>query len=254
MESRKENKEGGSFPLEPTEEMGRNSNFNSLEPIEEMGRNSNFNSLPLIKFCGITSQEGASFARRLPCDFIGFIFSPESPRYIAPEMAASIDTGACKRVGVFVHETFDLIISIMEKARLDYAQFHGPQDISAASRIGAARVIRVIWPESYQSPHELQEALSLWEPHCAFFLFDSGIAGGGHGRRIEKSRLGFFSLTQKPSILAGGLAPDNIFGLWPNEYPSLIGMDFNSGVEKSPGVKDLELMRKVTSLLRPQNI
>src|SRR5207244_461123 len=58
---------------------------------------------------------------------IGFNFFPQSPRYIAPEHAAKIQTEGVRRVGVFVNEPAARIAEIARIARLDVAQLHGDE-------------------------------------------------------------------------------------------------------------------------------
>jgi len=43
-----------------------------------------------IKVCGITRSEDAAAAAGLGADALGFVFYPDSPRYIAPHAAAGI--------------------------------------------------------------------------------------------------------------------------------------------------------------------
>jgi phosphoribosylanthranilate isomerase len=50
---------------------------------------------------------------------------------------------------------------------------------------------------------------------------------------------------RKPVILAGGISPANFAEIAAEVKP--YGMDVNSGVESSPGVKDHALMRRILS-------
>jgi phosphoribosylanthranilate isomerase len=146
-------------------------------------------------------------------------------------------------VGVFVGQGAEEILAIMAEARLDLAQLHGEQSLLVARAIGAQRAIRVFWPERYGGrSDDWARDLELWSKEVAYFLFDAGLSGGGHGRQLDLQRsspAGETWFSPRPYFLAGGLKPGDWPKLWPNDDPRLVGLDFNSGVEISPGVKDL---------------
>ena len=71
-----------------------------------------------IKVCGITRQSDLSTAMGMGAHFCGFVFHPKSPRYIAPERAAALDSALIRRVGVFVNQDAEQIMDIMKTARL----------------------------------------------------------------------------------------------------------------------------------------
>src|SRR3954471_21087445 len=99
----------------------------------------------ILKICGVTNQEDANAAIAAGANAIGFNFYPKSPRYIAPERAAEIVTGAgIRRVGVFVNEPKGRVEETAHAAALDVAQLHGdeiPSDFPADVAVWkAARV------------------------------------------------------------------------------------------------------------------
>ena len=134
-----------------------------------------------IKVCGITRQSDLSTAMGMGAHFCGFIFHPGSPRYIAPSRAAALDSALIRRVGVFVNQNAEEIMDIMKTARLEFAQLHGAHSLDCARRIGPEKVIRVLWPDRYESVDALQREMELWADSCAWFLLDAGSQGGGHG-------------------------------------------------------------------------
>jgi phosphoribosylanthranilate isomerase len=168
-------------------------------------------------------------------DLVGFVFSPKSPRGVAPAEARELKTPGSLRVGVFVDQTASQILAAMAEARLDLAQLHGEQDIAAAQEIGPERVIRVFWPERHiNDPGSLAAEMARWARAAALFLFDAGVGSGGHGRKIA----GPAFRSPKPFFLAGGLKPADFGQLWPASDPNLWGLDFSSGLEIAPKVKD----------------
>lgn len=190
-----------------------------------------------VKICGMTRQRDLDRADGLGADFCGFIFHPKSPRRIEPEIAARLRSGRMSRVGVFVNQGANEIRAIMTAARLDYAQLHGSQTAQDAKIIGPERVIRVIWP---QREAHAGSPLQAWrEFPCAFFLLDAGQSGGGSGAVLDWASLNDLKLG-RPWLLAGGLCATNISEAVAACAPW--GVDLNSGIEDSPGLKNHEKM------------
>ncbi|MDR2405248.1 MAG: phosphoribosylanthranilate isomerase, partial [Deltaproteobacteria bacterium] len=186
---------------------------------------------PIIKFCGIRCQRDADKAASLGISLMGFIFHPESPRYISPQDAQKINAGVSKKVGVFVKERGNDLKEKMDISGVHLAQFHGDQDENDALLLGKERVIRVLWPERYENAADLLEDMDKWASLSKYILLDSGKSGGGHGRVMMLEGSNFYRLAKNPYILAGGLNKENISGLWPSQDQMLLGFDFNSGVE-----------------------
>ena len=155
-----------------------------------------------IKVCGITRQSDLSTAMGMGAHFCGFIFHPKSPRYIAPSRAAALDSALIRRVGVFVNQNAEEIMDIMKTARLEFAQLHGAQSLDCARRIGPEKVIRVLWPDRYESLDALQKEMELWADSCAWFLLDAGSQSGGHGVFPGLERPGFPEIP--PALVPGG--------------------------------------------------
>ena len=158
----------------------------------------------LVKVCGLKRAEDVREAAEQGVDFCGFIFHPQSPRAIAPARAAELDSGGCRRVGVFVDQGSEEILGIMETARLDFVQLHGRQSVDCALRIGAEKVIRVLWPERFASAGALQAEIDRHARACAYYLLDAGKRGGGSGRHLDWEALRELRFPH-PWLLAGGL-------------------------------------------------
>lgn len=195
----------------------------------------------LLKVCGITRQEDATVCEQLGVDFCGFVFHPASLRYVTPEHVSTIQTNQCKRVGVFTtHDPLE-IAKIMDVARLDYAQLHARQDDEVVRAIGGERVIRVQFPEQAGVSAQTTSAEPAHMPHVAYTLFDSGY---GTGKPFDWALL---SQATRPFFVAGGLTANNIPKLLSVCHPD--GLDVNSGVEVSPGIKSETLIREIKELL-----
>ncbi len=200
----------------------------------------------LVKVCGLTRQEDAHLCAQLRVNLAGFIFHPDSPRNIAPEAAAAIDTGAMMRVGVFVRQSVEEVREIMSRARLHLAQLHGDQVEAFCEALGRNRVMRVFWPERHASREDLEREMARFVPLARYFLLDAGSGGGGHGRATDFTLLAGLRV-DKSWFLAGGLGPDNLAEALLRTCPC--GVDLNSGVEASPGIKDHDKVRTAMSIL-----
>ena len=161
-----------------------------------------------IKVCGITRQSDLSTAMGMGAHFCGFIFHPGSPR-------------------------------------LEFAQLHGAHSLDCARRIGPEKVIRVLWPDRYESVDALQREMELWADSCAWFLLDAGSQGGGHGVSLDWTSLASLS-SPRPWFLAGGLSSASLNRALEQCSPD--GIDLNSGVEAIPGQKSPQ---KLLAALKP---
>ncbi|MBQ7739162.1 MAG: phosphoribosylanthranilate isomerase [Desulfovibrionaceae bacterium] len=200
----------------------------------------------LIKICGLTRAEDVQVALDLGCDLAGFIFHPQSPRYIEPSVAASFDSGNMRRVGVFVTEDSDEILQIAKEARLDLIQLHGDQSEEVAQKIGPERVIRVLWPDRYMHKGQLYQAMCK-QAHCAYYLLDAGMSRGGSGKTFDWAEISGIEAPH-PWFLAGGLRAKNIVLAMQEFSPD--GLDLNSGLEEAPGIKSKAKMEEAVNLIR----
>lgn len=204
----------------------------------------------LIKVCGLTRAEDVAACHTLGADLTGFIFYSKSPRYVSPEQVAAIPNAFPARVGVFMGYSVAQVRSIMHTARLQFAQLHGDESVEFCRAIGAKQVIKVLWPERYSSPQELHEVCQKYSAVCAMFLLDAGKSGGGHGKVFSHKNIHEFS-PAKPWLLAGGLRPFMIEKTLSTCLPD--GIDINSGVETSPGIKDVNAIKDIIQQLHHKN-
>ena len=80
-----------------------------------------------------------------------------------------------------------------------------------------------------------------------FALLDAGTSGGGHGVSLDFTSLASLD-PPAPWWLAGGLGPDNLREALSSCSP--FGVDLNSGVESSPGVKDKDKLTRAMEVIR----
>lgn len=203
---------------------------------------------PKLKVCGLTGLSQISELCEMGVDFLGFIFYEKSPRYVlnrlSLEQLKSVPHPG--KTGVFVNETIDKIVEIVENAVLNFVQLHGDESLDFISqlrqrlneKIGIIKVIRI----GNQSTEELQKIINQQPTTIDYLLFDTDSkAFGGTGKSFDWEILNQIE-TPKPYFLSGGISPENIQQLNTiNQQP--FALDINSKFENEPGVKDLQKIK-----------
>ncbi|VFS23048.1 phosphoribosylanthranilate isomerase /indole-3-glycerol phosphate synthase [Enterobacter cancerogenus] len=127
-----------------------------------------------------------------------------------------------------------------EALSLSAVQLHGNEDQAYIDALRAALAPRVqIWKA--QSVGDTLPVRNL--NHVDKYVLDNG--QGGSGQRFDWSLLKDEALDNV--LLAGGLSPDNCVEA---AKAGCAGLDFNSGVESQPGIKDASKLASVFKTLR----
>jgi len=184
-----------------------------------------------VKICGITNLEDALVAVRAGADALGFVFYPESPRYITPQKAKDIVKRLppfIEKVGLFVNVDKDEIEFTCKESGMSLAQIHF--DVSDTFltdlKIPYIRVVRAKCKE---------DIVKFGDEYRIVDAFVQSY--GGEGKRIDKNW--FTGVDCSRIIVAGGLNSSNLKEL---EEFDFYGFDVSSGVEKSKGIKDKKLV------------
>jgi phosphoribosylanthranilate isomerase len=192
-----------------------------------------------IKICGLTRREDVELACALGAAYVGFNFASVSPRRVSLETARDLSRATrpgVARVGVFVHETREEILEAIEAAGLDLVQIHrplAPDDLDDMPRpvIAVERV----------SSRGIEVAPPALLARCRSVLLDTaGGRPGGTGTAFDWNIL-VGKTWPVPLILAGGLGPENVAEAISRVRPAAV--DVASGVESSPGIKDVTRLR-----------
>ena len=193
-----------------------------------------------VKICGMTQLKDALFAVEQGVDAVGFIFYKKSPRAVTMKTVREIITKLpplVDTVGVFVNESAERVNKIADYCGLDLVQLHGEESPAFCRKIHR-RVIKAFRVKDLQSIKQLEKF-----PVSGFLLDTfSDDLHGGTGKTFDWN-LALPAKKMGPVILAGGLTPRNILQAVRQVRP--YGVDVCSGVEKSPGIKDLEKVRAV---------
>lgn len=217
-----------------------------------------------IKICGLTDLDQAveicswqHFSpKNLRVTDLGFICVEASPRYILPEKINEIVAALPQhilKVGVFAHHSPEKIAQIVQQANLTAAQLHSDESPQFCQQLRALlpdlTIIKALRIKD-------QSSLALTKQYEAVvdtLLLDAYHPEqlGGTGHTLNWHDLQQFS-PRIPWLLAGGLNPDNIQTALALLQPD--GVDLSSGVERSPGDKDLtkvkKLLEKISACLK----
>lgn len=200
-----------------------------------------------IKICGITNKKDALDAARLGVDMLGFVFYAKSKRYVEPRTVSDIANELpprMARVGVFVNEAKEKVLEIAQDASLDMLQFHGDETPEYCSAF--RNEYKVIKAFRLKDKKDLN-AMNNYD--VDYILLDTYKTDsiGGTGETFDWGMLKDFEIL-KPVILSGGLNPSNVAKAIKDIAP--YGVDVSTGVETSPGRKDLKLMEKFVTNVR----
>jgi phosphoribosylanthranilate isomerase len=198
-----------------------------------------------VKICGVTDPANARAAVEMGADYLGLNFYPGSPRFVtvqrALEIAAEV-AGRAPLVGVFVDAPASEVEEIAGQVGLDLLQFSGVEGPEVVAPF-ASRAIKAFRTGGLPPRAELEAWGEVWgvlidAPHATLYggtgeAWDYGTAGGG----LENRRL----------FLAGGIGPGNARRA---VAAAPYAIDVCSRVESAPGIKDLELLRRLFQEVR----
>ena len=193
------------------------------------------------KVCGLTRAQDAKAAFEAGAIYGGLIFVPTSPRAVSVDQAREvINTAPLSYVGVFRNAPVAEVVERAATLQLSAVQLHGDEDQSYIDSLRAELPASVqIWKALSVADTLPSRTLN----HVDKYVFDNG--QGGSGQRFDWSLLQGQDLSNV--ILAGGLSADNCVEA---AKSGCVGLDFNSGVELQPGIKDASKLASAFQTLR----
>ena len=220
----------------------------------------------IVKVCGMRDGENIRQVVELGVDWIGMIFWDKSPRNVTmiPTNAGIIPdrangqwskvNGQCKRVGVFVDEMAQNIVTRVFNYKLDIIQLHGHESPTLIRNLRLTLDpdirpgIKIIKAISVSSRDDL-DATKPYEGVVDYFLFDTKCPTvGGSGQQFDWSVLAEY-VGETPFLLSGGIGPDDAERIRAFHHPKCIGIDLNSRFETAPAQKDVDALRHFLSQL-----
>lgn len=212
----------------------------------------------IVKVCGMRDGENIGAVAKLDVDWIGMVFWNESQRNVTmipthagiiPDRAnLGMTPSSFKRVGIFVDEMAQNIITRAVNFKLDIIQMNGHETPTLIRNLRRTLDpdlrpgIKFIKTIKIESGNDLAECKDYAD--CVdYFLFDT--------RSDEKegaTRHFDWSLTEQydgqvPFLLSGGIGPEDAHRLTKLHHPMLAGIDINANFESEPGIKDIDKIR-----------
>lgn len=231
----------------------------------------------IIKVCGLRDAGNISAVSALDIDMTGFIFYPRSKRYVrmlhfpsgtlpdcSEERMEALRRGDMlslavgkrpQRVGVFVDDMPQNIITRIYNYDLDWVQLHGEE-----SPVMIENLRRTVVPDIRKSL-KIMKAISVrgvddvkkaaeYEGVADMLLFDTKCKTmGGSGDKFDWDVLATYD-GKLPFLLSGGIGPDDVARLSAFSHPRCAGIDLNSRFESAPGVKDVERLGAFVESMR----
>jgi phosphoribosylanthranilate isomerase len=209
-----------------------------------------------VKICGLSRPDMLEAALEAGAAYIGLVFYEPSPRNVSLEQGeklAALARGRATVVALTVNASDALLRAIATRVRPDFLQAHGeetPERVREMTEITGIPVIKAV--KVKDSP-DVDRARA-YADVAAMVLFDARAPDaladalpGGNGIAFDWSLLES-SDGSRHFMLSGGLTCSNVA-----EAIRITGapvVDVSSGVERAPGIKDAELIRKFIEAAR----
>ena len=186
--------------------------------------------------------------------FAGMIFYHKSPRFIMRHLKGfEVKKEKLKvfKIGVFVNSSYDEVMNHVDNFGLDMVQLHGDETPYFCERM--SNYISVVKAFRITADDNIEWKIKNFYNDTDMFLFDTeGVGYGGTGHKFNWDKLNGMNI-DKPFFIGGGISPNDADLL--KEFAKdpvakdLFAVDINSKFEISPGVKDMEKVKKfVTDL------
>ncbi len=200
-----------------------------------------------IKICGITKPQQGREIVSLGATALGFICVKASPRYVDVNQIRAVVEQVPKdtdKIGVFANSSIEEIIQIATNSVLTGIQLHGDESPEFCQQLRdnlpEMEIIKALRIKAVDDLSKVEFYLAKVNTLLLDAYHPQQL--GGTGEKIDWQTLKQFN-PGLPWFLAGGLTPDNILEALALISPS--GIDLSSGVECSPGDKDLSKVAKL---------
>ena len=204
-----------------------------------------------VKICGLSTAETLDAALDAGADMVGFVFFPPSPRHLQFDVARALAQrvrGRAQKVALTVDADDAFLQSVVEALQPDIVQLHGAETVAQLAAIRRRFGLPVMKAVPIAAKADL-ERIAAYAAAADRLLFDArapreATRPGGLGNTFDWRLLQNVH-TAVPFMLSGGLDVGNVSEALRITRAS--GIDVSSGVERAPGVKDVD---KITAFVR----
>lgn len=206
----------------------------------------------LVKICGLSTHETIAAAVQAGAAYVGLVHFPKSPRHVSLAKAAMLRRDlpeTAKLVLLVVNPDPQELAEAVRMIAPDVVQFHGQETPETLARFRAETGIAAWRALAVKDAASLAN-VARFRGAADRVLLDAPASAlpGGNGTAFDWSLLAGW---QAPLAwgLAGGLTPANV-----GDAIRLTGaplVDTSSGVERSPGIKDVD---KITAFCKATRI
>jgi phosphoribosylanthranilate isomerase len=201
---------------------------------------------PRVKICGLTRNEDAQLADTLGADYLGVVLSGGFGRSVRPEAAASVlDGTSAKSVAVVVDETATRTAELARHIGASVIQLHGSEDLQVVRELrglGDWVLWKAVRAASITDLTRVVAALGASIDGLLVEGWSEGVVGGGGVRLgLDPSEVRAHLPPGVDFVLAGGLTHESVGEAAVRFRPDVV--DVSSGLERSLGVKEPELLR-----------
>ena len=200
-----------------------------------------------FKVCGITQIAQLIELDEMGVDYAGLIFYERSTRYVLNKLRSEdvrkLDLSLMK-TGVFVNASEQDILSQVELYGLDIVQLHGDETPSFCNHISHHVSVIKAFRITSKNEQNIDWMVKPYEEFCDFYLFDTNRKGayGGTGEKFDWEILNNNRVNKK-FFLSGGIGINDVEKIKNFHHDFFYGIDINSKVEVSDGVKDMNVIK-----------
>ncbi|MGN0914766.1 MAG: bifunctional indole-3-glycerol-phosphate synthase TrpC/phosphoribosylanthranilate isomerase TrpF [Succinivibrio sp.] len=200
----------------------------------------------LNKICGITTREALEAAIDVHASVAGFIFAEKSPRCVTVDKVLELTKGLDGEIRyalVFVDEDVETMAEAAKMTHASYIQLHGSETLDTVLALKKALpdigIIKAFNIRSKDDFAKVNEYLKV----CDLAILDSSMPGSGNSFNWDEIPA---DLDKSKILLSGGIGADNAHKALGYGFA---GLDLNSKLEKSKGIKDVELIKKAFEII-----
>jgi phosphoribosylanthranilate isomerase len=201
----------------------------------------------IVKICGLSTRETLDVALDAGADMVGFVFFSPSPRHLSLEAARDLGQRVNRRaakVALTVDADDATLENIVEALQPDILQLHGSETAARLCDIKRRFALPVMKAIAVATSADLA-ALPGYAAVADRILFDArapkeATRPGGLGAAFNWHVLENLD-PDVPFMVSGGLHAGNVAAAV--RVTRAGGVDVSSGVERTPGIKDPEMIR-----------